>query len=78
MSEEKETEVSRIRARLAELRGEEEQKLKALAQLQQYYVDARSDEEREQVRQAVAEIREISKKARQEIRELNTQLAKLG
>lgn len=70
----KEAETLRIRARLAELRNEEEQKLKALAELQQYYVEARSDEEREKVRQAVAEIRELSKKARQEIRELNAQL----
>ena len=73
---ETEAEVSRIRARLAELRREEEQKLKALAELQQFYLEARSDEEREKVRLAVAEIRELSRKSRQEIRDLNQKLAK--
>lgn len=69
-------EFLRIQDRLAELRHEEEQKLKALAELQQYYVDARSDGDRDKVKAAVAEIRELSKTTRQEIRALNAELSK--
>jgi hypothetical protein len=65
-------EFLRIHERLAFLRKEEELKLKALAELQQIYVAAASDHEREMVKHAVGEIREISKKTREEIRALNT------
>ena len=68
-------EFVQIHKRLAELRKEEEDKLKALAELQQYYVSANSDLQREQVKQAVAQIRELSRKTREEIRSLNTRLA---
>src|SRR5262245_8390467 len=66
----------RIQKRLEELRKEEEEKLKALADLQKYYLAAGTDSEREAVKNAVGKIREISKMARQEIRSLNNELVK--
>ena len=68
-------EFVRVQNRLAELRHDEELKLKALAELQQYYVNARSDADRDKVKAAVAEIRELSKKTRQEIHTLNAELS---
>jgi hypothetical protein len=65
-------EFLKIQERLAFLRNEEELKLKALAELQQVYLAATSDERREMVKQAVGQIREISKKTREEIRALNS------
>lgn len=64
----------RIQKRLAELRNEEEAKLHALAELQKAYLAANSDLARDQVKQTVGEIRELSKAARSEIRELKQQL----
>ena len=67
-------EFVRSQARLAELKKEEEAKLRALAELQQAYVTANSDAERDHVKQMVGRIREISKLARGEIRELKQQI----
>jgi regulator of sirC expression with transglutaminase-like and TPR domain len=67
-------EFLKIQERLAFLRKEEDLKLKALAELQQIYVAAASDQEREMVKQAVGQIREISKKTREEIRAFNTMI----
>jgi len=67
-------EFLRIQERLIILRNEEDLKLKALAELQQVYVAAGSDEQREMVKQAVGQIREISKNTREEIRALNSTL----
>jgi hypothetical protein len=64
----------RIQERLAELRKEEEAKLNALADLQKAYNSASSDAERENVKQIVGKIREISRTARVEIRELKQQI----
>jgi hypothetical protein len=65
-------EFLRIQERLAYLRKEEEDKLKALAELQAVYVSANSDEQREMVKQTVGQIRELSRKTREEIRSLNS------
>jgi regulator of sirC expression with transglutaminase-like and TPR domain len=65
-------EFLRIQERLVFLRGEEEMKLKALAELQQVYVSASTDQQRDLVKEAVAQIREISRKTREEIRALNS------
>ena len=64
----------RIQERLTFLRKEEEEKLKALAELQQIYLAANSDQQRDTVKLAVAEIRELSRKTREELRSLNTLL----
>ena len=66
----------RIHARLNELKREDEQKLQALAELQQYYNAAGSDKEREKVRSAVAQIREISRQTREDIRLLKIELSR--
>lgn len=66
----------KIHERLHELKREDEQKLQALAELQQYYNAAGSDEEREKVRSAVAQIREISRQTREEIRVLKIELSR--
>lgn len=60
----------RIQSRLAQLRKEEEDKLKALADLQQAFLSATTERETETVRKTVGEIREISRAARQEVRQL--------
>ena len=65
-------EFLRIQQRLTFLRKEEEDKLKALAELQTVYVSANSDEQREMVKQMVGQIRELSRKTREEIRSLNS------
>ena len=67
-------EFVRIHERLAFLRHEEEMKLKALAELQQVYVSANTDQQRDLVKNAVAQIREISRKSREEIRSLNSRV----
>jgi hypothetical protein len=64
-------EFLRIHERLSYLRKEEEDKLKALAELQAVYVAANTDEQREMVKQTVGQIRELSRKTREEIRSLN-------
>jgi hypothetical protein len=60
--------------RLAELKKEEEAKLRALAELQQAYVAANSEADYEQIKQMVVRIREMSKLARAEIRDLKQQI----
>ena len=65
-------EFLKIQERLAFLRNEEQLKLTALAELQQIYVAAGSDQEREMVKNAVGQIREVSRKTREEIRALNS------
>jgi len=65
-------EFIRIHERLAFLRNEEELKLKALAELQKVYASANSDQQRDLVKDAVAQIRELSRKTREEIRALNS------
>ena len=67
-------EFARIQMRLKELRAEEEAKLKALAELQSVFVNATTDQEKEMVKQTVGKIRDLSKAARVEIRQLNDQL----
>ena len=64
----------RSQARLAELKKEEEAKLQALAELQQAYVSANSDAERDHVKQMVGRIREMSKLARAEMRDLKQEI----
>ncbi len=64
-----------IQRKLSELRKEEEAKLTALAELQKAYLSANSDAQRDAVKETVGKIRELSKIHRQEIRELNHQLA---
>lgn len=66
----------RIQYRLAQLRKEEEDKLKALADLQQAFLSATTEKETETVRKTVGEIREISRAAREEIRQLIGELQK--
>ncbi len=58
--------------RLAELRSQEDEALKALAQLQQAYLAAATDQQRDAVKTMVGQIREISRETRLEIRSLNT------
>ena len=67
-------EFLQIQQRLAFLRREEEEKLKALAELQAVYVSATSDQQRNMVTDMVAQIRELSRKTREEIRSLNTRI----
>jgi hypothetical protein len=67
-------EFLQIQRRLKDLRFEEDAKLRALAELQQVYLSANTDQERELVKEAVARIRELSRTTRQEIRELNNRL----
>ncbi len=69
-------EFIRIQGRLKFLRGEEEAKLRALAELQQAFLAANTDLEREKVSYAVANIRELSRKTREEIRSLNSEIIK--
>lgn len=64
----------RTQERLSQLKTEEEAKLKALADLQQAYLSANSDQQRDSVKQMVGKIREMSKLARIEIRELKQQI----
>lgn len=64
----------RIHRRLAELRGEEEAKLKALADLQKMYLAANSDPQREAVKEMVGKIRELSRQHRLEMRALNDEI----
>jgi hypothetical protein len=68
-------EFLQIQRRLRELHHEENVKLQALAELQQVYLSANSDAERDMVKQAVAQIRELSKATRTQIRELNSKIA---
>jgi len=68
-------EFLRIQRRLRELHHEENVKLQALAELQQVYLSANSDAEQDMVKQAVAQIRELSRTTRTEIRELNSKIA---
>lgn len=68
-------EFLQIQRRLRELHHEENVKLQALAELQQVYLSANTDAERDMVKQAVAQIRELSKSTRSEIRELNNKIA---
>jgi hypothetical protein len=65
-------EFLRIHDRLAWLRGQEDERLKALAELQKGYVAAITDQQREKIKNMVGQIREISRKMREEIRALNT------
>jgi hypothetical protein len=65
-----------IQKRLAQLRSEEEKKLAFLGDLQKSYNAASSDRERDQVKQAVGKIRELSKIARKEIRGLHLEMQK--
>jgi regulator of sirC expression with transglutaminase-like and TPR domain len=67
-------EFLRIQERLAVLRKDEDMKLKALAELQKAYLAANTDEQQEMVKYAVAQIREISRKTREEIRALNSKI----
>ena len=67
-------EFVRIQLRLTELRKEEENKLLALADLQKAYLSANSDAERDSVKEVVVKIRELSKAARQEIKDLNAKI----
>jgi hypothetical protein len=67
-------EFLKIHRRLKDLRFEEEAKLRALSELQQVYLGANTDQERELVKEAVARIRELSRATRQEIRELNNRV----
>jgi CHASE3 domain sensor protein len=66
----------RIHKRLAELRSEEELKLKALSELQPAYNSASSDQQRDLIHEAVAQLRELSRAHRKELRELQTELQK--
>ena len=63
-----------IQRRLRDLRFEEDAKLRALAELQQVYLSANTDEERDLVKDAVAKIRDLSRVTRQEIRDLNNRI----
>ena len=65
----------RLQERLTELRKEEEEKLKALAELQKAYLAANSDSDREVVKMTVRKIRELSKLTRTEIRSLTQELS---
>ena len=67
-------EFLRIQERLAFLRREEAEKLKALAELQEVYVSANSDQQREMVKEMVGQIRELSRNTREEIRSLNSKI----
>lgn len=68
-------EFLQIQRRLRELHHEENVKLQALAELQQVYLGANTDAERDMVKQAVSSIREMSKITRAEIRRLNNQIS---
>src|SRR5262245_36763780 len=68
-------EFLQIQRRLRELHHEENVKLQALAELQQVYLSANTDAERDMVKQAVGQIRELSKVTRTQIRELNGKIA---
>ena len=65
-------EFLRIHERLAYLRTEEENKLKALAELQKSYLAANTEQQQELVKVTVGQIRELSRKTREEIRALNS------
>ncbi|MCI0413560.1 hypothetical protein L0222_12275 [bacterium] len=65
-------EFLRIHERLAYLRKEEEDKLGALAELQKAYLAANTEQQQEMVKNAVGQIRELSRKTREEIRSLNS------
>ncbi len=65
-------EFLRIHERLAYLRAEEENKLKALAELQKTYLAANTERQQEMVKNTVGQIRELSRKTREEIRALNS------
>ena len=67
-------EFLQIQERLAFLRNEEELKLKALAELQKAYLSANTEQQQEMVKGAVAQIREFSRKTREEIRALNSKI----
>jgi regulator of sirC expression with transglutaminase-like and TPR domain len=69
-------EFLRIQERLAVLRKDEDMKLKALAELQKAYLVANTDQQQEMVKDAVGQIREISRKTREEIRALNSVIYK--
>ena len=64
----------RIENRLEELKKEEDAKLQALSDLQQAYVSANSDFEKNYVKEMVGQIREMSRTARAEIRALNQEI----
>ncbi|MCI0442438.1 hypothetical protein L0152_04365, partial [bacterium] len=68
-------EFLQIQRRLRELHREENVKLQALGELQQVFLSANTDAERDMVKQAVAQIRELSKATRAQIRELNSKIA---
>jgi hypothetical protein len=68
-------EFLQIQRRMRELHHEENVKLQALAELQQVYLSANTDAERDMVKEAVGQIRELSKSTRSQIRELNTKIA---
>jgi hypothetical protein len=65
-------EFLRIHERLAYLRKEEEDKLSALAELQKTYLSANTEQQQEMVKNMVGQIRELSRKTREEIRSLNS------
>lgn len=63
-----------IHKRISDLRGEEDKRLKALAELQQAYIAAASEAQQESVKQLVATIREQSRADRNEIRSLKLEV----
>jgi hypothetical protein len=65
-------EFLQIQERLAYLRKEEENKLIALAELQKTFLAANSEQQQEMVKNMVGQIRELSRKTREEIRSLNS------
>ena len=67
-------EFLRMQERLAFLRKEEEEKLRALGELQAVYVSATTDQQRDLVKTAVGQIRELSRKTREEIRTINSRI----
>jgi hypothetical protein len=67
-------EFLKIQERVAILRKDEDMKLNALGELQKAYLAANTDEQREMVKDAVGQIREISRKTREEIRALNSKI----
>jgi len=67
-------EFLQIQHRLRDLHHEENAKLQALAELQQVYLSANTDAERDMVKQTVGQIRELSRLTRAEIRKLNSRI----
>lgn len=66
----------RIYGRILELEKEEDAKLEALSNLQEAFLSASTDAERDYVKRTVGEIRELSKAARAELRALRSEIIK--